>query len=318
MARRTRSRGTPSAPPARTVAQSFVPFRVPRWLVATFLAVVALAGALLYVNSRAGDGAVKPLAVLDTADFHALAFSPVDPNVLFFGHHNGVMRSNDGGRTWRPLVARQNFDAMGLAVSEKNPQQLYLAGHDLFQASVDGGQTWQAVRHNLPGTDIHGFAMNPDDANRLYAFVVGRGVFASSDGGRAWQPLAGRLPGDVMTLAVGNNPEVLYAASMRSGVMVSADGGQGWKPASSLSGMVTALAADARNGATAYAGTETGLYKTTDRGATWSKLPFPGKNSVTVAVHPDRPDIVVAIALEGEKGAVYRSEDGGQTWNSRR
>lgn len=283
------------------------------------VAVLAIAGGLLYVysSSSAGDAGLKPLAVLDTSDFHALAFSPADSNVVFFGHHNGIMRSDDGGRTWQPLVARPNFDAMGLAVGAKDAGQVYLAGHDIFQASADGGRTWEAVPHNLPGTDIHGFAMRPDDPNRLYAFVVGRGLFGSSDGGRIWQPLPGQLPADVMTLSAGGKPETLYAASMRSGVMVSTDGGQSWKRAASLDGMVIALATQANDGAVAYAGTESGLYKTTDRGTTWSKLPFPGRNAVTVAVNAARPEVVLAITLDGEQGLVFRSEDDGQTWQGR-
>ena len=48
---------------------------------------------------------------------------------MFFGHHNGVMRSDDGGRTWKPLVDRRGFDAMQLATAgQANARRLYLAG----------------------------------------------------------------------------------------------------------------------------------------------------------------------------------------------
>ena len=160
------------------------------------LAAIVLA-AFSLTGGQAGGGAA---GVLQTADFHALAVSPADPDVVFFGHHHGIMRSDDGGRTWRPLVDRQNFDAMGLAVSRTNPRQLYLAGHDIFQVSTDGGASWREVAHNLPGTDVHGFAMSPDDPDRLYAFVNGHGVFTSADGAWTWQRLS-QVPPDVMALA---------------------------------------------------------------------------------------------------------------------
>lgn len=35
------------------------------------------------------------ISSLNTADYHALAFDPRDPNVVYFGHHNGVMKSTD-------------------------------------------------------------------------------------------------------------------------------------------------------------------------------------------------------------------------------
>ena len=154
--------------------------------------IVAAVGALLVAGTlaafffwpRPASTPSGAIATLQTLDYHALALSPTDANVVFFGHHNGIMRSDDGGRTWRPLVDRSGFDAMNLAVSRINPKQVYLAGHEVFQMSMDAGATWRPLDSDLPGLDIHAFAMDPDDPNRLTAFVVGRGTFQSTDGGR--------------------------------------------------------------------------------------------------------------------------------------
>jgi len=282
------------------------------------LALVAVVAVVFSLRGARQIGGA--IATLQTADFHALAFSPDNPNEVFFGHHNGIMRSDDGGRTWTPLVERQNFDAMGLAVSRANGRQVYLAGHNVFQVSADGGASWQPVDHNLPGTDIHGFTMSPDDPNRLFAFVVGSGVFQSGDGGRTWQALAGQAPGDIMGLAAaGGTPETLYAGSMRFGVLRSTDGGQSWKPAmqSGNAASLFALAVDPTAHQTVYAGGEGGLYKSTDSGTSWSKLPFPADNVVALAISPAQPNVVLAISVQGQQGLVYRSEDGGQSWGKR-
>jgi len=147
-----------------------------------------IGGAVSVARLLTGPGSTvaAPLSVLRTADFHALAFSPDDADTVFFGHHNGVMRSTDAGKTWSTVADRRGFDAMGMAVNRSDPRQMFIAGHDVFQMSADGGVTWRPVQHNLPGTDVHGFAMSPDDPNRLYAFVNGSGVFGSADGGRTW------------------------------------------------------------------------------------------------------------------------------------
>ena len=279
------------------------------------LLVGAVLAALLVV--RAGRGAGQALATLETGDFHALAFSPTDPDVAFFGHHNGVLRTGDGGTTWTPLVDRRGFDAMNLVVSRADPRLLYLAGHDVFQTSTDGGVTWRPVAHNLPGTDIHGFAMDPDDAARLSALVVGHGAFTSGDGGRTWQPLVGQLPGDVMALAsAGGSPETLYAASMSADVLRSTDGGRSWAPAANgLDGRgVMALVVDPADHRTVYAGGAGGLYTSADGGTSWTRSPFPGDNVAALAVSPARPGRVLAIAVQGRQGRVYRSDDGGQSW----
>jgi photosystem II stability/assembly factor-like uncharacterized protein len=286
---------------------------------AVVLVVIALVGGFLALRARGADGAA--LATLTTADFHALAFSPTDPDVAFFGYHNGLLRTDDGGKTWRPLVERRGFDAMNLAVDRSDPRRLYLAGHDVFQVSTDGGVSWQPEAHNLPGTDIHGFAMNPDDANRLAALVVGQGAFASGDGGHTWQRLEGRLPGDVMALAsAGGSPETLYAASMAAGVLRSADGGRSWAAAANGlgGGGATALAIDPADRRVVYAGTGGGLYRSADGGTSWARLPFPGDNVAALAVSPARPGRVLAIAVQGGRGLVYRSDDGGQSWDAGR
>ena len=289
------------------------------------LALVAGVGITAYLligrTSAGATGRSGAVGMLQTADFHALAFSPDDPGVVFFGHHNGLMRSTDGGHTWAPLIERPNFDAMNLAVSRASPRRVYLAGHDVFEMSIDGGRTWQPVSHDLPGTDIHGFAMSPDDASRLYAFVVPYGLFESSDGGQSWERATGQVPGDVMALgAAGGTPEVLYAGGMRSGLLRSADGGATWMRLSlgdAPRGVMT-IAVDATSRQTIYVGGGGGLYKSADNGASWRKLPFPGDNVVALAVSPAQPNVVLAIAVRNRQGVVYRSGDGGASWGERR
>jgi photosystem II stability/assembly factor-like uncharacterized protein len=67
----------------------------------------------------------------------------------------------------------------------------------------------------------------------------------------------------------------------------------------------------------AYAGTEDGLFRTTDRGATWSRL-APGLVGFTrVALDPTLPRNMYAVALDPNDALpnVYRSTDGGATWS---
>lgn len=290
-----------------------------RWWVVGGLAVAALVGAVLLIAyARSGTGGA--LATLQTGDFHALAFHPTDARVAFFGHHNGVLRTDDGGRTWRPLVERPNFDAMSLAISAADAQRLYLAGHDILQMSRDGGATWQAVSHNLPGTDLHGFAVSPADPDRLYAVVMGHGAFGSADGGRNWESLGNGLPGDVTALAsASGTPELLYASSGRLGVLKSDDSGRSWSRTTTVPGSrgVLALAVDPVDRQTIYAGTEEGLSKSADGGRSWSALTFPARNVMAIAVSPSEPNVVLTVAVENRRGLVYRSDDAGRSWGGR-
>ncbi len=107
------------------------------------MALVGVAAWALSPRSR-DTGAI---GVLQTADFHALAFSPSDPNVVFFGHHNGLMRSTDGGRTWQPLAGQLPGDVMAIASAGGEPETLHAAGMRAgLPRSADGGGTWGSGR----------------------------------------------------------------------------------------------------------------------------------------------------------------------------
>lgn len=308
-----RSRGTrrtgavPTYRPARRWNRRWVLLGIAGGLVAI---------ALVIAFGPGGLTRTRPISILSTSDFHTIVFSPTEPNVAYFGHHHGVLRSEDGGRTWKPLVQEPEIDAMGLAFSQEGSGRMLLAGHNGLKASEDGGATWTTVATDLPSPDIHAFTMNPDDHRRLYAFVVARGLFTSADGGETWLRLAGDQPLDVLAIAsLGGNPERLFLSSARGGLFRSVDGGATWVsiPSGPAPGPVFSLAAEPRT-RTIYAGVSDGLYRSIDGGDTWTKLPYPGKNALSVAVSPLQPQTLLAISMEERRGLVYRSEDGGLSW----
>lgn len=242
-------------------------------------------------------GRFQQLGTVQAADYHSLAFSPTDPNVLFFGHHNGIMQSADGGRTWRAAVDRPNFDAMVLGVSPASPDVLWMAGHNVFYQSRDGGKDWAEVRSNLPGLDLHAFAVSASDSNLLYAFAVGYGLFRSADGGETWEPLGAGAPRVPFALATGGTAGTLYVGT-EQGVAISRDRGQTFTSPVRVGGApVTALAA-APNGQLIYAGTPQGLYRSADGGQSWIKTGYSG-DVAALALQPIDPERVVLVDTKG-------------------
>ena len=265
------------------------------------------------VSDRGSSSRFASIYTFKTADLHSLTFDPSNSERLVFGHHGGVMVSEDRGETWRALVDRQNFDGMNLAFDPKQPETLYLAGHSVFSRSEDGGATWQPFSHNLPGLDLHAFGASPTTPGRFYVFAVGRGIFASDSGASTWTPLWPDAPQGTNSIGELNDGTMLVGA-IDKGILRSEDGGKTWQQSRSgiETGAIYSVKAEPASGRV-YAGTSSGLFSSSDGGRNWQATTLDDAQIVVVGVSPDNPDDVMAI--DGG-GRLYHSTDGGTTWAS--
>lgn len=281
-------------------------------VVAALIASFALAW---WLSGSEESSAGQPLHQFDTADFHSLAFDPIDEDTLSFGHHYGMKVSRDGGATWEDGTLR-DVDVMQQANPPANPDRRYAAGHDVFQVSNDGGQTWQPQPNNLPALDIHGFAAAPTDPDRLYALeVVSGGFYTSADGGSTWEalPLPPGLTTASLPLAVAYDDPLHLFAGVGDQILESRDGGRSWEAMAGPGEDIVAIAAVPNNPGALFAGTVQGIARN-DPGTGWEKLPLTSDGAVlAIAAHPAQPERVGAV---DQQGNFYRSDDGGQSWDT--
>jgi len=237
------------------------------------------------------------------------------PNVYYFGATGGgVWKTTDGGATWLPISDGQfKTGSVGaIGVSESDPNVIYVgmgepdirgnASHgDGVYKSSDAGKTWKNV--GLEDTlHIGAVRVHPRNPDIVYVAALGhlwgpneqRGVFRTSDGGKTWKQIytRGVKAGAVDLILDPNNPNVIYAAF--------------WD--------MHRVPWDLESG-----GPDSGLFKSTDGGDTWTDLSrnpgMPkgvlGRIGVTVsAVNSER----VWALVEAEDGGVFRSDDAGKTW----
>ncbi|MBI3971093.1 MAG: hypothetical protein HY332_07360 [Chloroflexi bacterium] len=340
----------PRAPAPRT-ARFTVYSPLIRWLAGGALATLVVVGAVvwLYAASRSAQQDQQPLAQLpsEARHYHTLAFlpggssgagtsvrpaSPAGSGAVLLGHHEGMIASGDGGRTWG--AAGVTGDVMGLAVHPARPQLVYAAGHDVLLKSGDGGRTWAPLGHDLPGTDVHALAIDPAEPDRLYAIVIGHGIFEGRDEGTRWT-LVGTAPGTPSGLAVWTGGQrAFYLATADQGVLVSADG-KAWTNANGFvngalpTRQIRALVYDPSSGdrfaatdgrtltGALYAGTDRGLFKSVDGGGSWTRLPLQ-TDVAALAVEPAAgSNGGKAVLVVDGRGRVFRSDDGGITWKGR-
>lgn len=264
-------------------------------------------GAWVLANRQAGPGGgaanqLTPVSTLQAADYHSLAVSPEDADLVWFGSHSGIQESTDGGRTWRALDGISG-DAMSMARPPAEPSRAYIAGHDIFKRSTDGGRIWEDVKTDLPGTDIHGFAADPTDADHVYAIVAGQGMFESRDGGDKWQPFVAQPPGALGGLAiVPGEPPTLYVVT-QLGVMRTKSPGNSWHVAKlglpERSEGAAAILPMPGKPEQLYAGTGKGLYFSNDGGVSWRAAGLSGRPVVALAASQSGPLRVYALSSNG-------------------
>ncbi len=264
--------------------------------------IVAFAiGALVVLNRT--NATVEPLSRLGTADVHSLTFVGDDAQRLLFGHHDGILETHDGGRTWTKLGAHD--DAMGMSAAAGG--SIVIAGHDVLTASSDGGQTWTNVATDLPSRDVHGFARDPADPSHMWAALATGGLWESRDAGLHFGQVYGEnvlLP-IAIDLASGTRLVAIAAA----GLVQSDDGGRTWTPLGTPDLYPIVSLAATTNGAVLVAGGPDGLRRSDDGGRSWKDPGFKG-DPFAVAVSTDGR----TIALVTRKADFYRSDDGGGTW----
>ncbi|MHB1921512.1 MAG: VPS10 domain-containing protein [Chitinophagaceae bacterium] len=241
---------------------------------------------------------------------------PQQPNTFYIGVCNGgVWKTIDAGRTWQPIFDQESTGSIGdVAVAPSDPQVVYAASGEGLQRpdlsvgngiyrSGDGGKTWQH-RGLTEGQQIAGLAIDPRNANRVFAAVLGhpygpnpeRGVFRTTDGGKTWKKVLylDENTGAAQVTMDPKNPDIIFADlwSARQGP---------WE-----------------NGS--WQGPGSGLYKSADGGNSWKPLTkglptfTQGLGRIGFCIAPSDPKRMYATVDAPLLGGIYRSDDSGESW----
>ena len=171
---------------------------------------------------------------------------------------------------------------------------------------------WESVGPR--GGRVEALAVDPTDADRLYALQEGA-LVRSTDGGLTWLPGLALELEEVLAVAVApSEPDVVYAGSRQGSVFRSLDGGVTWTETGTPDApVVGVLAVDPTDAERVLAGGALDLIVlTTDGGASWSRIDLGRDRSAVVAFAFDP---VAAATVYAATGAAYlRSLDGGASW----
>jgi photosystem II stability/assembly factor-like uncharacterized protein len=239
---------------------------------------------------------------------------PSQPRTFYMGvASGGVFKTTDGGANWVPITDGQvPVGSTGdIAVAASDPNVVYLGtGSDGVRSNVstgrgvykstDAGKTWKFAGLYNAG-QIGAVRIHPTDPNTVWVAANGdifkanadRGVFKTTDGGATWRKvlfLSDTIGAMDVELQPGN-PTVVYAWMNRIER----------KPWSIISG--------SREG---------GFYKSTNGGESFTKIVGGLPNELigkgNMAVTNASPNRIYALVEAQPGGAMYRSDDAGQSW----
>lgn len=187
--------------------------------------------------------------------------------------------------------------------------------------STDSGATWQFAYDSLkPEQPLTTTALACAPDGSVFAGVNG-GVLRSSDGGLTWYAAAFSAPPPLVTALVVSpgfeQDGVILAGTAEDGIFSSTDRGHYWTPWNfgliDLNVFSLTLSPDFARDQTAYVGTETGIFRSTNGGRAWRSLPFPIDSApvLSLAVLPRDPNVLFAGT---ETSGLYTSPDRGKTW----
>ncbi|PYP72964.1 MAG: sialidase, partial [Gemmatimonadetes bacterium] len=238
----------------------------------------------------------------------------------------GVWKSVNGGTTFKPVFDKQPVQSIGaITIDPKNPRVIWVGTGEAWMRnsvsigdgvykSVDGGESWTNLGLRT-SEHIAKILVDPTETNTVYVCVPGRlwsdsderGVYKTTDGGKSWTKIlkgSNASTGCSLLSMDPAHPKTIFAGmwDFRRRGWTFRSGGEG---------------PNAPSGS--------GLFKSTDGGASWTELQAPGATGlpakpwgrVAVAVAPSKSDVVYAfIEAEPPKNGLYRSEDGGRTWQA--
>jgi photosystem II stability/assembly factor-like uncharacterized protein len=239
---------------------------------------------------------------------------PRNPNVWYVASASGgLFKTENRGNTFTPIfddggsfslgavkIDPKDSNVVWLGTGENNNQRSVAFGDGIYK-STDAGKTWK--RMGLENSEhIQNIVIDPRDSKVVYVTAIGplwrgggeRGLFKTTDGGETWKNV---LPGTENSGATDlvmdpKKPDTIYVAMLQRRRAV---------------------------GQLIGGGPDSGLYKSTDGGAHFTKLtkglPTVEMGRIGLGINPKNPNTVYAlVTAQKGQGGFFRSDDAGASW----
>jgi photosystem II stability/assembly factor-like uncharacterized protein len=231
--------------------------------------------------------------MIDDSDIFAIDIDPRNANHVIASACSGIYETYDAGGLWRKIqgIPSQSRRTRAILQHPTIAGLVFAGTTEGFWRSAKSGDNNSWMVTTSRQLEINSIAVHPRTPNTIFIATNNYGVMVSTDGGKNFAPTNGGFSGRFVNtiLADRENMNRIYATTINTTTgggffFVSSDGGASWQP--SMRNMPArligySLLQDERDGNIIYLGTNLGMYRSTDRGASWAPIagrkPAPAK-----------------------------------------
>jgi len=242
---------------------------------------------------------------LQGRNLHSLTAFPSHPDVVFAASEDAVLKSTDGGRIWTPLTEPR---PMVVIHTRPRPHGEHARPE---HASVEHVRSAARIR-------IHALrAVQVEKGQDVLFAGTEAGLFRSANSGTTWEQVKVEGITGVPVLAIYAPSRGASRLALQTGsqLFISDDAGHTWQAASVPAGYyLYDVALPVQHEVAILAATSRGILQSMDEGAHWKLVRegVPASTVDSVRYNPDREREAFLV----QYGNVYRTVDGGDTWQS--
>jgi photosystem II stability/assembly factor-like uncharacterized protein len=226
--------------------------------------------------------------IIDDSDIFAINIDPRDPNHIIASACSGIYETNSAGDKWDKVqgIPSQSRRTRAIVQHPSIPGLVFAGTTEGFWLSNRGGADGSWMVTTSRQLEINSIAIHPSRPQTVYIGTNNYGVMVSNDGGKNFVPTNGGYSGRFANVIYADRetPNRVYAATINTTtgggfLFLSTDNGETWRPSmrSMPPRLITyAILQDARDANLIYLGTNLGLYRSLDRGASWAPVGMKG------------------------------------------
>jgi photosystem II stability/assembly factor-like uncharacterized protein len=238
--------------------------------------------------------------IIDDSDIFAINIDPRDPNHIIASACSGIYETSSAGDKWEKVqgIPSQSRRTRAIVQHPSIPGLVFAGTTEGFWLSNRGGADGSWMVTTSRQLEINSIAIHPSRPQTIYIGTNNYGVMVSNDAGKNFVPTnagySGRFANVIYTDR--ETPNRVYASTINTTtgggfLFLSTDNGETWRPSmrSMPPRLITyAILQDARDANLIYLGTNLGVYRSLDRGASWAPV-WTAAKAAAAAANKGRP-----------------------------